>query len=80
MSQTCEKTFSIEQSPSKPALSHQEVTSFTVNIVLSRSTTHQDKQKSDTIISLGIPENESLDDANKDMDRLAQQFLEDIEE
>ena len=79
MSQQYEDTFSIEESALEPALSHHEVTSVTVSIVLSQSTTYQNEEKPNTVISLGIPENESLSDANKDMDRLGQQCFEDMD-
>ena len=72
-----EGTFSISQALPKPAFSYSNETSI-IKVVLSQSTTQQTEQTIDKIISLGIAENESIDDANNDMDLLAQQSFEDL--
>ena len=77
MSQTYERTFSINQPPTEPAFSHSNAASIT-RVVLSQSTTHQPEPATDKIIPLGIMENEPIGDANSDMDLLAQQSFEDL--
>lgn len=77
MSQTYEKTFSISQASPKPAFSYSSETSI-IKVVLSQSTTQQPGPITDKVVSLGIAENESIDDANNDMDLLAQQSFEDL--
>ena len=77
MSQTYEKTFSISQASPKPAFSYSSETSI-IKVVLSQSTTQQPGPIADKVVSLGIAENESIDDANNDMDLLAQQSFEDL--
>ena len=77
MSQTYEKTFSISQTSPKPSFSYSNETSI-IKVVLSQSTTQQPGQTVDKIVSLGIAENESIDDASSDMDLLAQQSFEDL--
>lgn len=77
MSQSYEKTFSISQASLKPTFSYSNETSI-IKVVLSQSTTQQLGQTVDKIVSLGIAENESIDDANNDMDLLAQQSFEDL--
>ena len=77
MSQTYEKTFSIRQVSLKPAFSYSDPASI-LKVVLSQSTTQQFEQTIGKIVSLGIAENESIDDANSDMDLLAQQSFEDL--
>ena len=77
MSQTHEKTFSINQASPKPAFSYSSETSI-IKVVLSQSTTQQPGPTVDRIVSLGIAENESINDANNDMDLLAQQSFEDL--
>lgn len=77
MNPTNERTFLINQPPPELALTHPNAASIT-KVVLSRSTTHQPEQTAGRIISLGIIENEPIDDANSDMDMLAQQSFEDL--
>lgn len=77
MSQSYEKTFSISQASLKPTFSYSNETSI-IKVVLSQSTTQQSGQAVDKIVSLGIAENEPIDDANNDMDLLAQQSFEDL--
>ena len=74
MAQTNETTISIAQASSEPVYSYSNASSIT-KVILSQSTTHQ--QTFDSIIQLGIMENESIADANNDMDLLAGQSLED---
>lgn len=76
MSQTDERTFSVNQPLPEPTFSYSNAASIT-RVVVSRSTTHQPKRAADKIIPLGIMENESIGDANSDMDLLAQQSFED---
>lgn len=76
MTRTYEKASSIGQASLKPAFSYSNETS-TVRVILSQSATRQPGQTADRIISLGIAENESIDDANRDMDLLARQSFED---
>ena len=77
MTQTHEKTFSISQASPKPASSYSNETS-TIKVVLPQSTTPQSGRAVDKAISLGIAANESIDDANRGMDLLAQQSFEDL--
>ena len=77
MSQTYEKTFSISHASHKPAFSYSSETSI-IEVVLSQSTTQQPEPNVDKVVSLDIAENESIDDANNDMDLLAQQSFEDL--
>lgn len=76
MTRTHEEISSIGQASLKPAFSHSNETS-TIKVVLPQPATRQPGQTIDKIISLGIAENESIDDANRDMDLLAQQSFED---
>ena len=77
MSQTYEKAFSISQAAPKPAFSYSSETSI-IKVVLSQSTTQQPEPVVDKVVSLGIADNESIDDANNDMNLLAQQIFEDL--
>ena len=77
VSQTYDKTFSISQASLKPAFSYSNETSI-IKVVLSQSTTQQLEQTVVKNVSLGIAENESIDDANNDMDLLARQSFEDL--
>ena len=79
MSQAHEGSFSIKQQISQPILTHNDVTPFTINVVLLSSTTQYTKQNSTKTTMLDIPKNESIDEAEDDMDRLSQRSLEDVE-
>ena len=79
MSQAHEGSFSIKQQISQPILTHNDVTPFTINVVLLSSTTQYTEQNSTKTTMLGIPKNESIDEAEDDMDRLSQRSLEDME-
>lgn len=79
MSQAHEGSFSIKQQISQPILTHNDVTPFTINVVLLSSTTQYTEQNSTKTTMLDIPKNESIDEAEDDMDRLAQRSLEDVE-
>lgn len=49
-----------------------------IKVALSQSTPQQPEPTVDNVASLGIAENESIDDANNDMDLLARQSFEDL--
>ena len=80
MSQAHEGSFSIKQQISQPILTHNDVDLHSpLNVVLLSSTTQYTEQNSTKTAMLDIPKNESIDEAEDDMDRLAQRSLEDVE-
>ena len=80
MSQTSEMTFTITQTPAQPSFTHQDLTPFAANIVLSASITDQLSRTPGKVISLGVPENEPIDDAIRDMDKLTEQSFNDVQD
>lgn len=77
MSQTLEDDIFLSSRPTEPLSTNNEGISFTVQIVLTTQNTQTTEQKSKNIISLGISDNESLIDAENDMEQLTQNSLKD---
>ena len=77
MALTHEKAFSASRIPPKPAPSCSNETSAT-RVVVPQPAARQPGQDVDKTVSLGIAGNESIDDANRDMDLLARQSFEDL--
>lgn len=75
MSTQYEDGFMSESLLSKPVFIYNDAQS-TIEVILSSSTT-QTRQDPQEIISLGIPDNEAIDDAERDMDKLTQNALKD---
>lgn len=77
MSQILEDDIFLTSRPTEPLSTNNEGISFTVQIVLTTQNTQTTEQESKKIISLGIPDNESLIDAENDMEQLTQNSLKD---
>ena len=77
MSQIFDDDVFLSSRPAEPLSTNNEGTSFTVQIVLITQNTQVTEQESKKIISLGIPDNESLADAENDMEQLTQNSLKD---
>jgi len=77
MNQVFEDDIFLTSHPTEPLSTHNEGISFTVEIILTTQTTQITEQESKQIISLGIPDNESLEDAERDMDQITQNSLKD---
>jgi len=77
MSLVIEKTISINQAALKPLFSHTSE-AFTINIVVTRSTTQQSELIATKIMPFYIMENEPIENANEDMDMLAYESIEDL--
>ena len=80
MSQSYENDFFVNSRPDESISTHNEGTSFTVSVIMSSSTTQSIETEAKKIINLGIPDNESLEDAEKDMEQLTQNSLKDWDE
>ena len=78
MSQADEKTCTITQTPAQTSFAHQNAAPFTIDIVLSTSITGQLYYVPRKVISLGVPENEPIDDAICDMGQLTEQSFSDV--
>lgn len=76
MNQPYEETFSIDQMSPKPVFSYSDAT-FTINVIVRPTTTRPSEQTISKVVSLGVVENEPIEDAHNDMDMLAQQIFED---
>lgn len=76
MNTSSDTTVFLQSEPTKYISTHDKGDSSTVEIVCSSHTT-ESNQEFIQIISLGIPDNETLDEAENDMEQLTQHSLQD---